>query len=762
MIKTKRTTAFLISLLVCTGNLLAQKVPKLTANSVEAVLAAMTLEEKATLLAGSAATTRTIPDAAGYSAPIARLGIPATVFSDGPAGLRIRPLRDNDQATYYCTGFPCGVLLASSWDTRLVSEIGRAMGNEVKEYGVDVLLGPGVNILRNPLNGRNFEYYSEDPILAGKLGASMVNGLQSMGIGACVKHFAANNQEKNRGANDARVSQRALREIYLKPFEICVRESNPWTIMSSYNRLNGEYTQENFDLLTLILRNDWLYKGMVMTDWSDPKNTSKQVHAGNDLMMPGFKSQSDQLIADVKSGKLVEKEVDACVRRMLEYIVKTPSFKSYSYSNKPDLKEHARLARLSGGEGMVLLKNDAATLPLKNTKQTISLFGATSYQSIAGGTGSGNVNKPYIVDISKGLENAGFTLDPLLNRIYTDYKTYQNVKMTQDPDQNGWPFISYRRPALPEMEMDKALAERQAAVTDLAIITLGRNSGEGTDRTVEGDFNLTPSEENVLTSVCDAFHAKHKKVVVVLNIGSTIETASWKKLPDAVVVAWIPGMEVGNAVADVLTGKTSPSGRLPMTFPVNYSDIPSSKNFPVEGISQSGKDVDYTNYEEDIWVGYRYFSTAKKEVSYPFGYGLSYTTFSYANARLTQHNGQWQASVRLTNTGKEAGKEVVQLYIKAPAGDLKKPACELKAFAKSRMLAPGESQVVVMTFNTSDLASYHETVSSWIADKGIYTAFFASSVADVHQQIPFKLAKTWQQKTTNALAPKVTINRLAF
>ena len=300
----------------------------------------MTLEEKATLLAGSAATTRTIPDAAGYSAPIARLGIPATVFSDGPAGLRIRPLRDNDQATYYCTGFPCGVLLASSWDTRLVSEIGRAMGNEVKEYGVDVLLGPGVNILRNPLNGRNFEYYSEDPILAGKLGASMVNGLQSMGIGACVKHFAANNQEKNRGANDARVSQRALREIYLKPFEICVRESNPWTIMSSYNRLNGEYTQENFDLLTLILRNDWLYKGMVMTDWSDPKNTSKQVHAGNDLMMPGFKSQSDQLIADVKSGKLVEKEVDACVRRMLEYIVKTPSFKSYSYSNKPDLKEH--------------------------------------------------------------------------------------------------------------------------------------------------------------------------------------------------------------------------------------------------------------------------------------------------------------------------------------------------------------------------------------------------------------------------------------
>lgn len=762
MIKTKRTTAFLISLLACTGNLLAQKVPKLTANSVEEVLAAMTLEEKATLLAGSAATTRTIPDAAGYTAPIARLGIPATVFSDGPAGLRIRPLRDNDQATYYCTGFPCGVLLASSWDTRLVSEIGRAMGNEVKEYGVDVLLGPGVNILRNPLNGRNFEYYSEDPILAGKLGASMVNGLQSMGIGACVKHFAANNQEKNRGANDARVSQRALREIYLKPFEICVRESNPWTIMSSYNRLNGDYTQENFDLLTLILRNDWLYKGMVMTDWSDPKNTSKQVHAGNDLMMPGFKSQSDQLIADVKNGKLAEKEVDACVRRMLEYIVKTPSFKSYPYSNKPDLKEHACIARLSGGEGMVLLKNDAATLPLKNTKQTISLFGATSYQSIAGGTGSGNVNKPYIVDISKGLENAGFTLDPLLNRIYTDYKTYKNVKMTQDPDQNGWPFISYRRPALPEMEMDKALAERQAAVTDLAIITLGRNSGEGTDRTVEGDFNLTPSEENLLTSVCDAFHAKHKKVVVVLNIGSTIETASWKKLPDAVIVAWIPGMEIGNAVADVLTGKTSPSGRLPMTFPVNYSDIPSSKNFPVEGISQTGKDVDYTNYEEDIWVGYRYFSTAKKEVSYPFGYGLSYTTFSYANARLTQHNGQWQASVRLTNTGKEAGKEVVQLYIKAPAGDLKKPACELKAFAKSRMLAPGESQVVVMTFNTSDLASYHETASSWIADKGIYTAFFASSVADVHQQIPFKLAKTWQQKTTNALAPKVTINRLAF
>ncbi|MDP4276073.1 MAG: glycoside hydrolase family 3 C-terminal domain-containing protein [Bacteroidota bacterium] len=758
----KKSLAFIVFILSCVSGLNAKNPPQLGVNSIDEVLASMTLEEKATLLAGSGATTRTIPDAAGYTAPIPRLGIPATVFSDGPAGLRIRPLRDNDPATYFCTGFPCGVLLASSWDTQLVSEIGRAMGNEVKEYGVDVLLGPGVNILRNPLNGRNFEYFSEDPLQAGKLGAAMVKGLQSMGIGACVKHFAANNQEKNRGANDAHISQRALREIYLKPFEICVKESNPWTIMSSYNRLNGDYTQENFDLLTLVLRNDWLYKGMVMTDWSDPKNTSKQVHAGNDLMMPGYKSQSDQLVADAKSGKLAEKDVDACVRRMLEYIVKTPSFKNYQYSNKPDLKEHARITRISGGEGMVLLKNDAATLPLNNPKQTISLFGATSYQSIAGGTGSGNVNKPYIVDISKGLENAGFALDPLLNRIYTDYRTYQNVKMTQDLDQNGWPFISYRRPTLPEMEMDKALAERQAAVTDLAVVTLGRNSGEGTDRTIEGDFNLTQTEESLLKSVCDAFHAKHKKVVVVLNIGSAIETASWKNLPDAVVVAWIPGMEVGNAVADVLTGKTNPSGRLPMTFPVNYSDLPSSKNFPVEGISQSGKNVDYTDYEEDIWVGYRYFSTAKKEVSYPFGYGLSYTTFSYANAKLAQGNGQWKATVKLTNTGNCPGKEVVQLYIKAPASDIKKPACELKAFAKTKLLAPGESQVVTMTFNVSDLASYHESSSSWVADKGSYTAFFAASVADVRQHVSFKLAKTWMQKTTNALAPKVKINRLEF
>lgn len=767
---------------ICTTPLLAQ--PKLTKDNIDEVLKAMTLEEKATLCVGGSQAaiingvtsgfTTIVDGAAGNTRPLERFGIPNTVLADGPAGLRINPVRNGDSNTYYCTGFPVGTLLASSWDVDLVKNVTEAMGNEVLEYGVDVLLAPGMNLHRNPLCGRNFEYFSEDPVLSGNMGAAYVQGIQSNGVGVSVKHFAANDQETNRNENDAIVTERALRELYLKNFEIAVRKAEPWTVMSSYNKLNGPYTQQSHDLLTKVLRDDWGYKGIVMTDWGNKAGTIVAVAAGNDLMEPGNQSEIDRIIAGVKDGSLDEADLDRNVRRMLEYIVKTPRFQGYKFSNKPDLKAHAQVARKAAGEAMVLLRNEDNTLPIEAQGQKVALFGISSLNFIAGGTGSGHVNKAYVVNMKEGLENAGFNVNEALSNFYQkSIDLNAAVAGLTGPRDGG--FASWGTASIAEPAMARNVVNYHAANNDLAVIVIGRNAGEGADRRMDNDFNLTNEERQLISDVSQAFHAEGKKVIAVLNIGGVIETNSWKYLVDAIILPWSPGQEGANAIADVITGKVNPSGKLPMTFPVNFTDHPSSDNFPYNyernaamGRPMNGrpapktKNVDYTKYEEGIWVGYRYFDTADKMVSYPFGFGLSYTTFSYSKPVVKAEKDGFTASITVTNTGKKAGKEVVELYVSAPAGGLVKPEKELKAFAKTKELKPGESQTLTMSVSSYELASFNDEASQWETAAGTYKVQFAASVDDIKATATYKAKAQTFSVSTHACAPQEEINALVI
>ena len=794
-------------------SLMAQNAPKLTKSNIKQVISAMTLEEKAKLVVGTGmnfqmpppgngdrpdstrrqnrpggqnppggqdrqggptigSTEVLVNGAAGTTFGIPRLGITRAVLSDGPAGLRISPTRPDDDNTYYCTAFPVGTLLASTWNTELVNQVGQSMGNEMLAYGIDVILGPGMNIQRNPLCGRNFEYYSEDPYVSGKMAAAMVNGVQSNGVGTSIKHFVANNAETNRNTLNVIVSERALREIYLEGPRIAVEEAQPWTVMSSYNKVNGTYTSESHDLLTNILRNDWGFKGYVMTDWFGGSDPVAQMKAGNDILMPGNPSQTEAIIKAVEAGELDEKVLDQNVERILNIIVKGPRFKGVQFTNKPDLKAHALVTRQSATEGMVLLKNDSAALPFSEETKKLAVFGNTSYDIITGGTGSGDVNEAYSVSLVEGLQNAGYSIN---ENLMTAYQAYTDAVKEGRPRRRGFMSMFGGGAPIPEFTVNESLASSMAEVSDAALVTIGRNSGEGRDRSSgEGDFKLTASEVELINNVSAAFHAKGKRTVVILNVGGVIETASWKSIPDAILLAWQGGQETGNSIADILSGKANPSGKLAVTFPQKYEDVPSSATFPGKELpsdtpeegSRRGfmrgapaEDV----YTDGIYVGYRYYETFGVRPSYEFGYGLSYTTFNYSNLEFSasKFRNMITVTVDIKNTGNVAGKEVVELYLSAPAKKLDKPSEELKGFAKTRLLQPGESQTLTFELDKRSLASFDPSASAWIADAGSYSVKIGASSKDIRQTGTFELARDLTvKKESRSLIPNRGIDEI--
>lgn len=713
-----------------------------SAKEIENILSELTLEQKVHLCLGISAGAiegdeqlidslkHAVPNYAGYTYPFYEKGVPAALLCDGPAGLRIGPGRYGDTTNYWCTAFPIGTLLASSWNDGIVSEVGAAIGNEVLEYGADVLLAPGQNIHRHPLGGRNFEYFSEDPLLSGMISAAYVNGVQSQGVGACIKHFACNNQETNRLGNDAMVGQKALREIYLKNFQITLRNCKPWMLMTSYNFINNTHASESADLIEGVLRDEFGFEGLVVSDWGAGYDSALQLKVGNNLIQSGKPWRLEQVMNALESGFLTEEDIDRNARKVLEMVWKTPARQGYRYSNNPDLAAHALVSRRAGGEGMVLLKNDDSALPLDGGVR-VALFGLSSYEMVPGGIGSGDVYSRYVVSMPEAVSQAGLEFDQNLCDFYS----------AQWSDIHGKEVKGYKpvRPLRPEEpEVPQSLICTSAATTDVAIVTIGRRSGEWND-CLSSEFYLRDSEIRLLESV----RRLYRKVIVVLNTGTVMDVTPLKeRYADAILLAWQGGSETANAVVDILAGRVNPSGRLTMTFPseCRIEQIP----FPIDPENfvnitpwedHEVENVHYTHYSEGTQVGYRLWNSNDAAPVYPFGYGLSYTSFSLSDMKVKVGRDEVIASVEVTNTGSVAGKQVVQLYSRKGDSGLD----ELRAYTKTGILAPGQSCRVTMSFPVEDLAKFDEDKSAWIVEGGEYTLSLGESSVQMLQSCQVRI-----------------------
>lgn len=675
----------------------------------------MTLEEKARCVVGIDRSDFP-PTNKGFCARTAQFpayGIPTLALSDGSSGVRLSR-REMDRAT----AFPSNMAIASSWDIQLAREVGAAAGYEARGYGASVLLAPGMNIIRNPLCGRNFEYYSEDPVITGKIAAAFVEGVQSNGIATSIKHFACNSQETNRSRNDAVVSMRALREIYLRGFEICVKEASPWTLMTSYNSLNGTPVQESPWLITGILRNEWGFDGLVMTDWSIvPHNTAAQLMAGNDLFMPGSDNQVQDIIIGVNDGTIPVEDLNRACSKVVQLGNRT----WHGWDNvSPDLSLGAAVSKQAACESAVLLENHNM-LPLIDVGKA-ALFGVRSYDLVAVGSGSAFVVSPYVVQVNDAFRDAGIGVDSELEDLYRKYVAFASA----DIEYNEKVKVHIGLPLLPELQLSPGLIAKTAERDDYAVITIGRTASEGVDRELKDDFYLTDTEKSLISNVCGAFHAHGKKVAVVLNIAGIVETESWKHLPDAILNVWLPGQEGGSAICDLLKGVANPSGRLAVTFPSDYIDCPSAQDFPYDKPEQ-GRNFDRTEYSEGIYVGYRHYCTRGIKVSYPFGYGLSYSSFDYSALKVKSSCEGISVSFSVTNSGPVPGREAVGIYISAPSGGIDKPSVELKAFAKTGILAPGQSEKVRVEIPESYLMSFNEDIGGWQGASGQYIIYIGAN-----------------------------------
>ena len=758
--------------------------PQLGKTPVEQVIAAMTPDEKIGLTVGDGkflpgASDKNVEQGTGTiianqnsKMVIPRLGVYSSALTDGPSGLNRDPHPAGATEYSYSTAFPTSTCVAATWNTELAEQIGKVFGNEVLEYDYDVILMPALNLHRNPKCGRNFEYYSEDPLLSGRISASMVKGLQSNGIGATLKHFLGNNQETNRRTYNAVISQRALREIYLRGFEIAVKEGKPACIMTSYNKVNGFYTAENPELLQTITRKEWGFDGVFMTDFDGYGSAVAKVRAGNNMLMGGNKDEVAELTQALKDKTLDENTLAKNLEYNLKLKLNSPRAKGHQPTMKPDLDAHAKVAREAAAEGMVLLKNNDNTLPFSNVK-TVAVYGKISYYLIEAGTGSGGIrSNPYAISVNDGLKAAGFGVLPELENTYTAFNKkiiddnlvppfFNNPKMLADNGvKDGKAPGHFKKRLIPfsdEMPLSKADVQKQVGNSDVAVITLGRSAGENYEN---GYLPFTTTELEMVKNVCEVYHAAGKKVVVVLNVGGVCETASWRDYPDAILLAWQPGQEGGHAVADILKGTVNPSGKLPDSFPLKYEDVPSAATFPGDPADNPVNSF----YAEGIYVGYRYFQSFNVPTAYDFGFGLSYTTFEYSNLKLSSENfvNKLTVTISVKNNGKVAGKEVIQLYLAAPSTEMEKPVQELKAFAKTKLLEPGESQDLTFELDARSLASFQSGISSWVADAGNYEIRIGASSTDIRQKAGFSVAKTIVvEKVNDVLYPNFYMKELS-
>ncbi|MHA1912083.1 MAG: glycoside hydrolase family 3 C-terminal domain-containing protein [Candidatus Kariarchaeaceae archaeon] len=751
---------------------------------VKDLLSKMTLEEKIGMIVGdgrflNVEDPNSVEDGKGIiindqraKLVIPRLSIRNSAMADGPAGLNREPRKEGQKDYEYTTAFPTETCLASTWNTSLVKEIGKAFGNEALEYDYDLVLAPGVNLHRNPNDGRVFEYYSEDPLITGKMAAAMVNGMQSHGIGVTLKHFGAHNQQANRHYYNAVISQRALREIYLRGFEIAVKEAYPKAIMPSYNKVNGFYTSQNPDLLRTITRDEWGFDGLYVTDFDGKGSAVAKVRGGSNILMSGNMQEYNELKTAIRERTLDESTLDESLFYSLKFKLNSPRAKGYVPTSKPDLKAHAKVAREAAAEGMVLLKNQSSTLPLDNN-ETVALFGKISYYLIAFGTGSGTIrSNKHSISVNDGLKAAGFKVLPEMEKYYKDYiekikrenlvpPYFDNPKMRKDNGIKGDqapPHFKKRLVAFSkEKDVSRDEIKKYESKTDVAVITIGRSAGENYDN---GYLPITEIELNLVKNVSEIFHAAGKKVVVILNVGGVWETASWRDYPDAILLAWLPGQEGGHAVADILSGDVNPSGKLTDSFPMKYEDVPSANTFPGE---PTDKPIN-SFYKEGIYVGYRYYDSFNIPTAYEFGYGMSYTTFDYSDLQLGSNSfsSKLKVTVTVKNTGKVAGKEVAQLYLAAPSTEIEKPVQELKGFAKTKLLKPGESQELSFELDERSLASFWSGISSWVADKGDYEIRIGASSTDIKLKASFNLTEEIiVEKVHDVLYPNFMMKELS-